>query len=160
MTFRAHVIYSQSFSINKQLSAPEKQRMTPVKVIVAMLLITAFTIACARDVIYVETSPSSTASPIASATATPDEFVAARTIFKEQCSECHGANADGGQIEVEGKKLNVPSLKAGHALKHSDDDFVDQIRDGGDGMPAFKDKLQPNEINDLVRFIRKDFQGK
>jgi mono/diheme cytochrome c family protein len=31
---------------------------------------------------------------------------------------------------------------------------------GGDGMPEFKDKLSPDEINLLVRFVRHEFQGK
>jgi len=29
---------------------------------------------------------------------------------------------------------------------------------GGDGMPAFADKLKPDEINDCVRFIRHEFR--
>jgi mono/diheme cytochrome c family protein len=45
-------------------------------------------------------------------------------------------------------------------LKHPDDDFIKQITKGGDGMPAFKDKLTPEQMNGLVKFIRHDFQGK
>ena len=45
-------------------------------------------------------------------------------------------------------------------LKHADEEFVEQITEGDEGMPAFKDKLSPEEMNDLVRFIRKEFQGK
>jgi mono/diheme cytochrome c family protein len=55
--------------------------------------------------------------------------------------------------------LKVPSLREGHALKHPDSEFVDQISSGGDGMPAFKDKLNPEEMNKLARFIRREFQG-
>jgi mono/diheme cytochrome c family protein len=135
--------------------------MKSVKLTVVIVLLAAFSSSCAMDYnTNTATSPTGGPSPLASPTATPDEFAAARTIFKETCSKCHGASADGGPVTVEGKKLKVPSLKAGHALKHSDEDFVDQISDGGDGMPAFKDKLQPNEINELVRFIRKEFQGR
>ncbi len=61
---------------------------------------------------------------------------------------------------VEDKKIKVPSLKAEHALKHTDDDFVDQITEGEEEMPAFKDKLSPDEINALVRFIRVEFQNR
>jgi mono/diheme cytochrome c family protein len=45
-------------------------------------------------------------------------------------------------------------------MKHSDQDFVDQIMNGGDGMPAFKGKLQPDQINGLVKLVRKEFQKK
>ena len=74
---------------------------------------------------------------------------------------CHGDEGKGGVVKTtEGTKLKVPSLIEGHALKHLDEDFVDQIENGGDGMPKFKDKLTANEINALVRFIRREFQGK
>ncbi len=59
----------------------------------------------------------------------------------------------------EGKKLKVPSLCTGHALSHPDTELVKQITKGGDGMPAFNEKLSAPEINDMVRFIRKQFQG-
>ncbi len=63
-------------------------------------------------------------------------------------------------MTVEGKKFKVPSLKAGRALTHKDERLVRQITDGDDEMPAFKDKLSSQEINDLVTFIRKELQGK
>jgi mono/diheme cytochrome c family protein len=99
-----------------------------------------------------------TATP--AATATPDEFAFARANYAKHCSACHGQEGKGGLVKVEDVKLKVPSLKEGHALKHLDEDLVDQIRNGGDGMPKFKDKLSPDEINALVRFVRHEFQGK
>lgn len=101
-----------------------------------------------------------TATPAAQATATPDEFAFARANYAKQCSACHGQEGIGGLVKVEDVSLKVPSFKGDHALKHSDEDFVDQIENGGDGMPKFKDKLSPAEINALVRFIRHEFQGK
>jgi mono/diheme cytochrome c family protein len=100
------------------------------------------------------------ATPAASATATPDEFASARATFAKHCVACHGAEGKGGLVTVEKEKLKVPSLREGHALKHSDEDFVDQIKNGGDGMPKFKDKLSDEEIHSLVRFIRHEFQAK
>ena len=105
-------------------------------------------------------TPSSTTTPAAKATATPDEFASARVNFAKHCVACHGAEGEGGVKTVDNKKLKVPSLSAGHALKHTDEDFVEQIMKGGDGMPEFKDKLSPEEINLLVRFVRHEFQGK
>ena len=100
------------------------------------------------------------ASPVAKATATPDEFAFARANYAKDCVVCHGEQGTGGPVTVEGVKLKVPSLKEGHPLKHSDEDFVDQIENGGDGMPKFKDKLSPTEISALVRFIRHEIQGR
>ncbi len=99
-------------------------------------------------------------STVSAPTATPDELAAARANFKTHCLACHGEKGEGGRVEVEGKKLKVPALREGHALDHPDEKFVKQITEGDDDMPAFKDKLKPEEINDLVRFIRKEIQGK
>jgi mono/diheme cytochrome c family protein len=65
----------------------------------------------------------------------------------------------GGPVKLEdGKTLKVPSFRAGHALRHPDSDFRRQITEGGDGMPAFKDKLSPQQIDELIRMIRQEFQ--
>lgn len=101
-----------------------------------------------------------TSKPAATATATPDEFAPARINYARHCEECHKVDGSGGLVEVDRTKLKVPSLTEGHALKHTDEDFVEQIEKGGDGMPQFKDKLSPEEINLLVRFVRHEFQGK
>lgn len=97
----------------------------------------------------------------APAASTPDPFAATRASYEKNCKLCHGANGEGGPVKLEdGTKLKVPSLREGHALKHPDSDFVKQITKGGDGMPAFGEKFKPEEINDMVRFIRHEFQGK
>jgi mono/diheme cytochrome c family protein len=96
----------------------------------------------------------------AAAQSTPDQFAAARVSFEKNCKLCHGANGEGGPVKLEdGRKLKVPTFHEGHALRHPDSDFVKQITKGGDGMPAFGEKLKPEEINDLIRFIRHEFQG-
>ena len=104
--------------------------------------------------------PAAKATPVAKATATPDEFAVARANYAKHCSACHGDKGEGGIVKVEDKKLKVPSLKEGHALGHPDEKFVKQITNGGDGMPKFSDKLSPEEINAMVRFVRHEFQGK
>jgi mono/diheme cytochrome c family protein len=92
--------------------------------------------------------------------ATPDQFAEARAFFAKNCQTCHGPTGSGGPVKLEdGTKLKVPSLREGHALRHPDSDFVKQITKGGDGMPAFKDKLTPQQITEVISFIRHDFQG-
>lgn len=107
----------------------------------------------------VTTAPAATASQ--AATATPDEFASTRANYAKDCASCHGDEGKGGIVKTtEGTRLKVPSLREGHALKHDDDDYVDQILNGGDGMPKFKDKLTGTEVNAMVRFVRHEFQGK
>ncbi len=106
-----------------------------------------------------QTAPTTAVSPVAKATVAPDEFAVARANFQKNCVGCHGEDGMGGVKTVDGKKMTVPSFHEGHALKHSDEDFIKQITNGGDGMPAFKDKMSPEEMKDLVRFIRKVIQS-
>ena len=111
-------------------------------------------------------TPTNTAAPRSATTPTPapaasvDEFAAARTNFTKNCEACHGPNAEGGVVRINDKQLKVPSLKADHAIKHSDAEMVDYITNGHEAMPAFKDKLNAQEITELVRFVRKTYQGK
>jgi mono/diheme cytochrome c family protein len=124
-----------------------------------IVAISLFAIACKKPdtEIVTHNGPTPALSPAA---ATRDQFASARAIFKKSCEGCHREDGTGGLKEVDGKKLKVPNLREGHALNHPDDDFIKQITKGGDGMPAFKDKLTPEQMNELVRFIRHDFQGK
>ena len=100
----------------------------------------------------------SPAAPVA--TATPDPLATARANYGKHCEGCHGPNGEGGLVKVENKQIKVASLKADHAIKHTDDKLAKTITAGEEEMPAFKDKLSQQEIGDLVKFIRKEFQGK
>lgn len=91
--------------------------------------------------------------------ASPDPLAAARTTYSNSCIKCHKENGEGGVADVDGEKLRTPSFKGGHALKHTDAEYAKQITNGGEGMPKFKDRLTPEQINGLVRFIRAEFQS-
>ena len=100
-----------------------------------------------------------TATP--STSATPDAFAAVRGIYAKDCQNCHGVDGKGGRVKLEdGKRLRVPSLREGHALRHPNSDFVKQIMQGGDGMPAFKDKLNQQQMDEMISFIRQRVSGR
>lgn len=106
-------------------------------------------------------TPGRSASPTAAApTASVDEFANARTNYGKNCEGCHGPTGEGGLVKVDNKQIKVPSLHAEHAIKHTDEEMIDFITNGHEAMPAFKDKLRPEEITELVRFVRKVHQGK
>lgn len=106
-------------------------------------------------------SPSVAASPAApSPAASVDEFANARANYAKNCEGCHGPEGNGGLVKVDNKQIKVPSLHAEHAIKHTDEEIIDFITNGHEEMPAFKDKLRPEEITELVRFVRKVHQGK
>ena len=135
--------------------------MNSVKSAAIILFIACFGASCANSDAPRSNPTQPSATPAtAVATATPDPLVDAYADFEKNCKVCHGEKGDGGTVVVEGKKLKVPSLREGHVLKHTDERLVKQITEGDEEMPAFKEKLSPSEINDLVKFIRKEFQGK
>ena len=124
--------------------------------------IALFGVACTETATPTNTSTATrTASPAAQTSPAPaDEFARARTNFTKNCEACHGPNGEGGTVRVEGKRLRVPSLKAAHAVKHTDDELLKIVTSGEEEMPAFEDKISAEEIAELVRFVRKNFQGK
>ena len=109
-------------------------------------------------------TPTNTSTATGTASPTPaasiDEFAGARTNFAKNCEACHGPNGEGGPVKTPKKTIKVPSLKSDHAKKHTDDEIVKLITNGEEEMPSFKDKLKPEEITEMVRFVRKNFQGK
>ena len=112
-------------------------------------------------------SPTNTSTPTAGTTpaapspaASVDEFANAKVNYTKNCEGCHGPNGDGGLVKVDNKQIKVPALHAEHAIKHTDAEIIDFITNGHEEMPAFKDKLRPEEITELVRFVRKVHQGK
>ena len=101
------------------------------------------------------------ASPAAaSPAASVDEFATARANYQKHCEACHGPEATGGLVKVDKKQIKVPSLKTEHAIKHTDEQITKMITNGEEEMPAFKDKMSAQEIQQMVRFVRKEFQGK
>ena len=107
-------------------------------------------------------SPTNTAAPTAAASpAKPvDELAAAKTNYQKNCESCHGENGEGGPVKTPQKEIKVPSLKSEHAISRADDRLTKMITDGEEEMPAFKDKMSQAEIADMVKYIRKHFQGK
>ena len=104
------------------------------------------------------------ATPRAAATpapaATPDELAAAAADYSQFCIKCHKADGAGGLVELdEGEKMKVPSLRE-HGLKDPDAHLAKQIAEGGDEMPPFKKKFDQQRIDNLVRYIRREFHGR
>lgn len=78
------------------------------------------------------------------------------SLFRQNCAICHGREANGK--EMDGKL--IPSLRYGEAATLSEQQIYTQIHDGKLPMPAFKNQLTEDEIRRMVKFIRRDLQGK
>lgn len=100
-------------------------------------------------------TPAATPAPAA----TPDELAGAAADYSQFCIKCHKADGTGGTVELdEGDKIKVLNLRE-HGKKDPDEHLARQIREGGDDMPPFKKRLDDQRINNLVRYIRREFHG-
>ena len=91
-----------------------------------------------------------------------NEFVIAESrsyeasLFRQNCAICHGQEANGK--EMDGKL--IPSLRYGDAATKTEEEIYLQIKEGKLPMPAFKNQLTEEEIQKMVKFVRRDLQGK
>ena len=82
-------------------------------------------------------------------------------LYQLNCSQCHGVNAEGGKNwrrQVDGIFPPPPLNGTGHAWHHSTDVLVRTIKQGtiklGGRMPAWKDKLNDQEIGAILVWIQ------
>ncbi|HLL14360.1 MAG TPA: cytochrome c [Pyrinomonadaceae bacterium] len=136
--------------------------MKHLKFVLLLLTVTAFAVACASTNTTLQIGNTNATGTNAStpANAPADELAAARATYNAACIRCHRESGEGGATDMgDGGTLKVPSFKSGHGLNHTDAQFARQIAKGGDGMPGFEKRLTPEQIGDLVRFIRREFQA-
>ena len=82
--------------------------------------------------------------------------VPVRVLYERNCAVCHGPRGEGTQLGT----MKTPPLNSGAALTDTDEKFFKQISDGGNGMIPFKHTLDDRQIEDLIRFIREELQGR
>ncbi len=75
----------------------------------------------------------------------------ASTLFKSKCAACHGADGTGSPM---GKKMGAHDFTSADVQKMSDADLTDIITNGKNKMPKYGSSLKPEEIKDLVAYIR------
>ncbi len=70
------------------------------------------------------------------------------TIYDQRCASCHGRDGTGGR---------GPSL-VHHLATHANREVeFQQIVEGGDGMPAFGERLTTEEINEVIDYYTEAF---
>jgi mono/diheme cytochrome c family protein len=82
-------------------------------------------------------------------------------IFRRNCAECHGANAQGApdwhRRGADGKFPPPPLNGAGHAWHHPPAALKRTIREGtaqlGGSMPAWGDRLSGDEVDAVLAYI-------
>ena len=72
-------------------------------------------------------------------------------LFKSKCVMCHGE--DGSGNTPSGKALKAKDLRSEETQKKSDADLTEVITKGRNKMPAFGQKLKPEQIQQVVGYI-------
>jgi cytochrome c6 len=73
-------------------------------------------------------------------------------LYKSKCADCHGADGK-GQTAV-GKADNIRDLGSADVQVQSDETIAGIIGNGKGKMPAYGKSLKPDQIKDLVAYIR------
>jgi mono/diheme cytochrome c family protein len=74
-------------------------------------------------------------------------------LYKQKaCAQCHAA--DGSGNTPVGKALKARDLRSDEVQKQSDDELAATIADGREKMPAYKSSLSPEQVRELVTYIR------
>lgn len=76
---------------------------------------------------------------------------AGASVFAENCAGCHGEDGHGGP--------GGPDLTT-MPLAQTEDGAVQQVTNGGGGMPAFGEQLSEEEIANVAAFVVQDVVGK
>ncbi len=129
--------------------------------LILLVAIALFAVGCTETPTTTNSpSPAAPAASTPAPAASADPMLAARANYAQHCVACHGPNGEGGPVKVDNKTIKVPSLRADHAIKHTDAELTKILTGGEEAMPAFKDKLTQDEITQLVSFVRTTFQKK
>jgi cytochrome c551 len=68
-------------------------------------------------------------------------------VFTENCSTCHGATGEGGNGGPDLLTMPLAKTEAG---------AIEQVTNGGGGMPAFKGTLSEEEIENVAAYVVQD----
>lgn len=83
-------------------------------------------------------------------------------LYQQNCAVCHGKQGQGApnwqKMDAKGKFPPPPLNGSAHTWHHPKTVLVDTIRNGtaklGGNMPAWKDKLSNEQINDIIAWFQ------
>ena len=73
-------------------------------------------------------------------------------VYKQKCQMCHGP--EGTPSAAMAKSMGLKDLKSPEVQKQSDAEFKTIVEKGKGKMPAFTGKLTPEQIDEVVKYIR------
>ena len=129
--------------------------------IMSVLLSSALLISCNDEA--KESASDAEKKPTIKREVNPLVYSRGQKLYQKNCASCHGKNAEGGApdwriIDADGMYPPPPLNGTGHTWHHPTKVLVNLIKNGtakiGGKMPAWKDKLSDQEINDILTWIK------
>ncbi len=85
--------------------------------------------------------------------ATPESIDRGKKIYGYDCAQCHGDSGD-GKTDA-GKKMKIHDFTDVAVLKdHTDGELFYIIKNGRGEMPQEGDRVKPDELWDMVNYVR------
>jgi mono/diheme cytochrome c family protein len=106
-----------------------------------------------------QAKPAAGQKPAAMPTASPDSIANGAALYKRQCVMCHGATGVGDGPAAKNLKGKLPSLADKATMAKLTDEHIHEAVSNGKkteigNMPALGKRLKPEEITDIVNFVR------
>jgi cytochrome c6 len=76
------------------------------------------------------------------------DAAATEATYKTKCAPCHGADGKGKEA------LKTPDFASAAVQGRNDSELTAVITDGKGKMPAFGKSLKPDQVKDLIAYIR------
>lgn len=123
---------------------------------IAFALFSCFAIAQDNPATAANTAiPPEAARQINPIKATPESQARVKKMWGYECSVCHGVNGNGKGDVVEAMKLTMKDYTDPAALKDiTDGEMFYVIKNGKGQMPGEGDRAKPDEVWNMVTFIR------
>ncbi len=79
-----------------------------------------------------------------------------KELYASKCTICHKDTGKGGKVTVAGKNIKPADLTSERMKSRPDEKWLEMISEGDpdEGMPAFKEKLTPEQIKAVVRYVK------
>lgn len=137
--------------------------MNAVKLFILLLAAALFVAACDSSVPRPgSATTSNTATPVTDPTIVQlqsnadDNAVTGKELYAMNCMICHKESGKGGKVTIEGKTIEPDDLTKDSLKKATDEKLIGYVTNGipDEGMPAFVDKLTPEEIKTIISHVR------
>ena len=135
-----------------------------IKFALVLVFTVVFAIACGQNattpntanVVATTNKPANAASPSPISVMTATDSAKGKDLYVTNCAACHKESGKGGKVTVEGKTMEPDDITTAKMAAKTDEKLTEYVVKGfpDDGMPAFKDKLTPDEIKAVVAHVR------